>query len=125
MRLRLPIRRNADAQPRPNYAALDRLHQSRARAYVWLVLKNVLGWLLILGSLVVGPLPSGPIGFPMFIIGFGLVTLPGKRRMTARILYGKPIPPHSKPFQRVVAAVAVVLPAVGIWYLTAKKGYLP
>jgi hypothetical protein len=92
--------------------------------YLWFVLKNVLGWLLILGSLIVGPLPSGPIGFPMFIIGFALVTFPGKRRITARVLSGKPVSRNSRPFQHIVAVAAVVLPAVAISILTAK-GILP
>ena len=59
-------------------------------AYFWLILKNVLGWALILASFVAGPLVPGPGGIPLFLIGFALVSFPGKRRLTARVLRGKP-----------------------------------
>jgi hypothetical protein len=55
----------------------------------WLILKNVLGWMLILAALLVGPLVPGPGGIPLFLIGFALISFPGKRRLTARILRGK------------------------------------
>jgi len=34
--------------------------------------------------MVMGPLVPGPGGLPLFLIGFGLITFPGKRRITAR-----------------------------------------
>ena len=56
--------------------------------WFWFILKNVIGWILILTAMVMGPLVPGPGGLPVFFIGFGLITFPGKRRITARILSG-------------------------------------
>src|SRR5689334_23334480 len=53
--------------------------------WFWFVVKNVIGWLLILTAMVMGPLVPGPGGLPLFLIGFALITFPGKRRITARI----------------------------------------
>ncbi len=88
--------------------------------YFWFILKNVLGWTLILLSLVAGPLVPGPGGLPLFLIGFALVTLPGKRRFTARLLRGRPIRYATKWFARIVPLVALaaplaVLPATRPW----------
>jgi hypothetical protein len=79
--------------------------------YTWLILKNVLGWLLILASFVAGPLVPGPGGIPLFLIGFALVSFPGKRRLTARVLRGKPVV-FPRLFALIDLAVAVVLPAL-------------
>ena len=57
----------------------------------WLILKNVIGWVLILLSFAAGPLVPGPGGIPLFLIGFALISFPGKRRLTARVLRGKPV----------------------------------
>jgi hypothetical protein len=57
----------------------------------WLLLKNVIGWALILLSFVVGPLVPGPGGIPLFLIGFALISFPGKRRLTARVLRGRAV----------------------------------
>lgn len=58
---------------------------------LWLVLKNVIGWILILLAFVAGPLVPGPGGIPLFLIGFALVSFPGKRRLTARVLRGRAV----------------------------------
>ena len=78
----------------------------------WFILKNVLGWLLILAALVVGPTVPGPGGIPLFLIGFALVSFPGKRRLTARVLRGKPVRFRGRPFVLVSATVALAAPAV-------------
>ena len=44
----------------------------------------------ILLSFVAGPLVPGPGGIPLFLIGFTLISFPGKRRLTARVLRGTP-----------------------------------
>ncbi len=75
--------------------------------YSWLILRNVLGWSLILLSFVAGPLVPGPGGIPLFVIGFALISLPGKRRFTARALRGKPIAFRTKWFSRITLAVAL------------------
>src|SRR5688500_232144 len=78
-----------------------RAHMARPSAlaaWFWFILKNVLGWLMILSTPFLGPIP-GPGGIVLFIVGFGLVSFPGKRRVTARMLRGRPIPQDSQLFQ--------------------------
>lgn len=81
----------------------------------WLILKNVIGWILILASLLVGPLVPGPGGIPMFLIGFALITFPGKRRLTARILRGKPVR---------IARRHLVLVSFGLTLIVSFVGWL-
>src|ERR1041385_5155246 len=54
--------------------------------YSWIIVRNVIGWLFMLLALPIGVVVPGPLGFPLFLIGFGLVTFPGKRKLTARVL---------------------------------------
>ncbi|HWB54058.1 MAG TPA: lysylphosphatidylglycerol synthase domain-containing protein, partial [Tepidisphaeraceae bacterium] len=54
---------------------------------------------------------------PLFLIGFALVTFPGKRRLTARILYGRPLPLPRRLVSWGAGILAVVLPALLIWYV--------
>jgi hypothetical protein len=82
--------------------------------YTWLILKNVIGWLLILASLVAGPLVPGPGGIPLFLIGFALVSFPGKRRLTARVLRGRRVAFPARLFALVRVLVAVSLPALAL-----------
>ena len=88
--------------------------------YLWIVVKNIIGYVLILGSGAVGISTPGPFGIPLFFIGFALITFPGKRGLTARVLKGKPIAPDSRPFRRGVAIIALLAPAVCIFYLNWK-----
>ena len=85
--------------------------------WFWFILKNLVGWILILGAMALGPLVPGPGGLPLFLIGFGLITFPGKRRITARILSGAPIDPASRGYRRGVAGVAIFAPAITLAYL--------
>ncbi|HZN69322.1 MAG TPA: hypothetical protein VFB66_28870 [Tepidisphaeraceae bacterium] len=80
--------------------------------YTWLILKNVLGWLLILCSFVAGPLVPGPGGIPLFLIGFALVSFPGKRRLTARVLRGRPLRVNRRPFALACVLVSLAVPAL-------------
>lgn len=89
--------------------------------WFWFILKNLIGWILILTAIVMGPLVPGPGGLPVFFIGFGLITFPGKRRITARILSGAPIDPESRAYQRGVAIISVLLPAVVLIYLAYER----
>lgn len=79
------------------------------------MLKNVLGWLLILASFVAGPLVPGPGGIPLFLIGFALVSFPGKRRLTARVLRGRPYRFPAVPFILASLVVAVAVPGLVLW----------
>ena len=89
--------------------------------WFWFILKNIIGWVLILTAMVMGPLVPGPGGLPVFFIGFGLITFPGKRRITARVLSGAPIDPESRAYQRGVAIISVLLPAVVLIYLAYER----
>ena len=90
----------------------------------WLILKNVLGWLLILAALIAGPTVPGPGGIPLFLIGFALVSFPGKRRLTARVLRGKPVRFPGRPFVLISAAVAVAAPAVLLTVTRTRSRWL-
>src|SRR6476660_8147226 len=68
------------------------------KSWFWFILKNILGWVLILAAFAAGPLVPGPGGIPLFLIGFALITFPGKRRLTARVLRGRPLRIPGGPF---------------------------
>ena len=115
-----------DARPRDSrhgIRGLDYAHAQYHRRptvfanWFWFIFKNVVGWVLILTAMVMGPLVPGPGGLPVFLIGFGLITFPGKRRITARLLSGAPIDHTSPGFRRGVAGVAMFGPAVVLAYL--------
>lgn len=69
---------------------MDRVRQF-ARDYAWWIAKNVLGYTLMLASVPLGALVPGPGGIPVFLIGFAMVSFPGKRHLTARVFRGIPI----------------------------------
>ena len=92
--------------------------------YSWLILRNILGWSLILVSFVAGPLVPGPGGIPLFLIGFALISLPGKRRLTARVLRGKPLQFRTKWFSRITLAIALVA-SVAVLSLTCPWARWP
>ena len=83
----------------------------------WFIAKNVLGWVLILAAFVLGPLVPGPGGIPLFLIGFAMITFPGKRRLTARVLRGRPLDARTAGYRRGAAIAALVLPAAALVYL--------
>ena len=85
--------------------------------WFWFVFKNVIGWILILTAMALGPIVPGPGGLPLFLIGFGLITFPGKRRITARVLCGAPVHAESRAFRRGIAGVAIFAPAITLAYL--------
>jgi hypothetical protein len=87
------------------------------RAWFWFILKNFVGWLLILVSVPIGLTLPGPGGLPLFFIGFALITFPGKRRLTARVLRGRPVRRDSKAFRATIRTIAVVLPGLVLAYL--------
>src|SRR5690348_15010287 len=66
----------------------DRL-QHFIQEYSWTIVRNIIGWILIVVAPVLGALLPGPGGLPLFLIGFALVTFPGKRKLTARVLRGR------------------------------------
>src|SRR6476620_8842475 len=96
--------------PPPRPPASTRGQRFLASRY-WLILKNVLGWTLILLAFVAGPLIPGPGGIPLFLIGFALISFRGKRRLTARVLRGKPIRFRRKQFMAAITVIALALAA--------------
>jgi uncharacterized membrane protein YbhN (UPF0104 family) len=89
--------------------------------YFWVILKNVIGWLLILLSLPVAISIPVPLATPMFLIGFALITFPGKRHLTSRVLRGKPIDLASRSLQIGIAVFALVLPPLVVWLFSLRK----
>ena len=101
--------------------------RSRARfvaEYTWLISKNVIGWVLILASFVAGPLVPGPGGIPLFLIGFALISFPGKRRLIARVLRGRPVRLRTRPFLLVSMAIALVMPALALMIARTRSRWL-
>ena len=90
----------------------------------WLVLKNIIGWILILAALVAGPLVPGPGGIPLFLIGFALISFPGKRRLTARVLRGKPVRFRHTPFALICTGVALILPALFVTFVPSRPRWI-
>src|SRR5512141_2278490 len=88
--------------------------------YIWLVLKNLIGWTLILLSVVVGPLVPGPGGLPIFLIGFALVTFPGKRKLTARVLRGRRLRLEDRAYAVVAAFISIAIPGIAWWIIWAR-----
>ena len=78
-------RHRATEAPRRDFVDRARLFLNE---YAWFIVRNIVGWMLILAAPPLGLLLPGPGGLPVFLIGFALVTFPGKRRLTARVLRG-------------------------------------
>jgi hypothetical protein len=105
---------------RPESSPLSR-RQRFVKSWFWVILKNVLGWALILAAFVAGPLVPGPAGIPLFLIGFTLISFPGKRRLTARFLRGRPLQIPSGPFVVISLGVALALSVLVLWL--ARRRY--
>jgi hypothetical protein len=93
--------------------------------YLWFFLKNIIGWTLIVLSLVVGPLVPGPGGIPLFLVGFALISFPGKRRLTARVLRGRRVSLWSRPLPLVILGLALIAPGVALWIFGTRLQWLP
>lgn len=93
-------------------------------SYFWLILKNIIGWLLILAAFVAGPLVPGPGGIPLFLIGFALISFPRKRHVTARVLRGIPIRPRRVRFALVCLGVVLIVPMLALVIATDRPWWL-
>ena len=78
--------------------------------FVW-ILKNVIGWTLIIAAPILGIALPGPGGIPVFLIGFALVTFPGKRKITTRFMRGRRLPIESPLFTGLITFFSVVVTA--------------
>ncbi len=86
-------------------------------SYFWLILKNVVGWMLILLSFPVGIALPGPGGLPMFLIGFALVAFPGKRKLTSHFLRGRPLRIEASIFTSLTTFVSLLVIGVLLWFV--------
>lgn len=89
--------------------------------YAAVVVKNVVGYVLMLAALVLGGFFPIPIGTPMFIIGFAMITLPGKRRLTSGALRGITINLNSRPAHWWRLAGSLLLPPALVWFLAFQR----
>lgn len=89
------------------------------QSYFWFIAKNLLGIILILASWPVGLALPGPGGLPMFLIGFALVSFPGKRALTTRVLRGRSLDLSLKPFKYLRVAIGA-LGAPAILWITVR-----
>src|SRR5688572_28036586 len=97
----------------------DRVQQF-LREYSWAIVRNIIGWLLILSSPVLGAVVPGPGGLPVFLIGFALVTFPGKRKLTARVLRGRRLHIEDRFFTALALFVSIAIPGIIWWIIWAK-----
>jgi hypothetical protein len=111
-------------QPQPSApAAHNRLeYRPPKRAwnvwdYAWFIVKNIVGWLLVIGAMPAGLALPGPGGFPLFVIGFAMVSFPGKRKLTSRVLRGKPVDRRGRIYRFFVGTVAVLAPIGPVGWL--------
>lgn len=88
--------------------------------YFWFVLKNVVGWIFILGSLPVGLALPGPGGVPLFLLGFALVSFPGKRKITSHVMRGRPVQVDPGLFTMISTVASIAVTAFVIWLLVDR-----
>lgn len=88
--------------------------------YLWFILKNIIGWALILASGPIGLALPGPGGLPLFIIGFAMITFPGKRALTSRVLRGRTWAINGRWVVMSEALASFILPAVVVWITSIR-----
>lgn len=89
--------------------------------YSWILARNVVGWILILSSIPVGGLVPFPLGLPMFVIGFAMISFPGKRRLTARLLHGRPFDLTKRVALSWISVISLLIPPIFVWILAEQK----
>ena len=99
---------DADVPATPSF---DRL----LRTYFWAIFKNVVGWLCIVASPILGILLPGPGGIPLFVVGFALVTFPYKRRLTSHVFRGRRLPVESGWFTGLITFFSVLVTGGLMW----------
>ena len=85
--------------------------------YFLLILKNVIGWLMILLAVPIGVTLPGPGGLPVFLIGFALVTFPGKRKLTSRVMRGRPLRLEAGIFTTLTTVASLIVVAGLLWFV--------
>jgi hypothetical protein len=107
--------------PSPQPAEPAREAGAFVAKYAAVIVKNVLGWALMLSALVLGSFFPVPIGTPLFLIGFALITLPGKRRLTSSALRGIPIRIYTRNAFWWRLAISLLLPPAALWFLAFQR----
>jgi len=106
-------------EKQPGLAVVEGSRRSRLRAfltdYAWFLVRNLIGWILILAAPAIGVALPGPGGLPLFLIGFALVTFPGKRKLTARFLRGWRLNIEHRFYAIGAAFLAIVIPGIILW----------
>jgi uncharacterized membrane protein YbhN (UPF0104 family) len=117
---------NTDLQQPPRPTRPDRKKHRHGRVrkffagYFWFIFKNVIGWVLILSSIPVGFTFPGPGGLPLFLVGFALVTFPGKRQLTSRVMRGRGLPLEAQIFTFLTAFFAIVATCIAMWFIADR-----
>jgi hypothetical protein len=89
--------------------------------YAAVIVKNIVGWALMLAALGLGSFFPIPIGTPLFLIGFAMITLPGKRKLTSGALRGIPIKLHTRTAFWWRLAASLLLPPAVLWFLEFQR----
>src|SRR5688572_9943086 len=77
----------------------------------------------MISALPIGFVVPGPGGFPLFLLGFALVTFPGKRRLTARVMRGRGMQLGAAFFTAVTTFISLLVTGVIIWVLVKRYGW--
>src|SRR5262249_17812985 len=96
-------------EPQPSMDRIERL-RGFFQEDAWFMGRNVLGWVLVVSAMPVGFLFPGPLGFPIFLIGFALITFPGKRKLTARVLRGMQLHLEARFYAIVAMFISIAVP---------------
>jgi len=113
----MPKQTRFKARPSFGYAGIGAFFTR----YFWVIVRNLVGYFLIVSAAVVGGVFPGPLGTPIFLIGFGLITFPGKRRLTSRLLRGLPMNLYSRRTRSIRAAAALIFPPLIVWLIGHRE----
>ena len=111
----------SEPSPPPHPAEPVREAGTFVARYFAVILKNVLGWALMLAALGLGSFFPIPIGTPLFLIGFAMISLPGKRRLTSSALRGIPIRLYTRKATWWRLAISLLLPPAALWFLAFQR----
>ncbi len=86
----------------------------------WFIAKNIIGWLLMLSALPIGVALPGPGGIPLFLVGFALATIPGKRKITSHVMRGRPVRVNPALFIGLTTFATVAASTLIVWYFRTR-----
>src|SRR5687767_13238293 len=88
--------------------------------YAWFIIRNIIGWILVLAAPVFGAVTPGPFGLIFFLIGFAMVTFPGKRKLTARFLRGRRFQIEDRAYAITAAFISILIPGIALWVIAVR-----